>query len=120
MSTQTTDFSQLLALLRSLEAAAASDLSGSLAKITAAFGTLPPHLQASIQALKKAGAWSDKPLAPNTAKSPYYIVPPCAIEVENMPPPLLQAELASQSQQVPAPADAYGNAEVTLYPLVQN
>lgn len=120
MSTHSADLSSLLALLRSLEAAATRDTHATLASIVAAFAQLPPRLQKNIQALKKAGAWPDKPLAPNTAAAPYYIVDPCAIEVENMPTAMLQAELAAQSKQQPPPADPYGNAQVTLTVLLRS
>lgn len=114
MSLSPTDLSKLLGLLKSLEAAATRDTHAALAQILAAFAALPPNLQKAMQALKKPGAWPDKPLAPNTTATLYYIVDPCAIEVENMSPALLQAELTAQAKQQPPPSDQYGNALVTL------
>lgn len=120
MTTKRPDLARLVPLLRSIESSLAQDPGAALARLGEALGSLPPHLQTAIQALKKPGAWRDKPLPPNTPSSPYYIATPCAIDIENVPAATLQAELARQSQQQPPPADAQGNAQVTLLPLLQN
>lgn len=119
MSTPSPTSARLLPLLRTLETAAGTDAADTLNQVLEAFGTLTPQLQTAIQALKKPGAWPDKPTPPNTTATPYYIVAPCAIAIENMPPAALQAELVRQMKQVPPPADVYGNAQVTLVPLLQ-
>lgn len=60
---------------------------------------------ASIDALKKPGAWFDVPLPANTESQPYYVTTPIDVEVVNVPAPILKADI----KNYPVQADPLGS-----------
>jgi len=102
---------QLLSQLRQPGATPPSpaDISNLLAQLLALLESLPDGKNV-LDALKKPGAWHDKPLATSTPDVPIYVKPPCAIDFENVPSDALLPQLQNVG------TDSHGFAQVTIVP----
>ena len=67
-----------------------------------------------LYALKKAGAWRDKPIAADAERSRIHVKAPCSIEFTNVPTATLRAQIHAH----PHDHDEHGNAEITIKPLL--
>jgi len=69
-----------------------AELSRVLAQLVALLESLPEG-KAPLDALKKAGAWPEKPLTGGTSTSPIYVKAPSLLDFVNVPAPVLKAQI---------------------------
>lgn len=103
---------QLQSLLKTLGqhgSAVPPDLQNLLSQLLALLQAIPLS-GGSINSLKKPGAWRDRPLPHNTPDAPYYINVPGMIEIVNVSPAELSADLHRYQPQ----PDGFGNTKLTI------
>ena len=102
-------FDAVLSALTRPGGAVPPELVGLLTGLLKLLESLPPGADL-FAALKRAGAWRDKPLPPNLPEQPYYVTVPIAIEIENLSPAALAADL----HRYPVVPDGLGTSKITI------